>query len=188
MAEYLSAVEASGSRGIETVAPVISLGLTLAACESLSGFESVLTRIRGGEKSSLVELEFAAALVRSELTPELEPPYGSKVLDCSVQIGSERVFAEVIAPETSDPIKEAETEIQRISDAVIEQSPGTNTEILLEGEPGYRFDSIIASATAVPLDGAVHYVEGVGWFRRVPSDPLRPEQMPRISYADPNPN
>jgi hypothetical protein len=94
--EYLNDLEARDDRSIFTVTGVVSLGLTLAACEQLSGFEGVLARIRQGEHSAQAELEFAAALVRSGLTPELEPEYGSKRPDCSVQIDSERVFAEVI--------------------------------------------------------------------------------------------
>jgi hypothetical protein len=183
--EYLNDMEARDNRSIFMVARAVSLGLTLAACEQLSGFEGVLARIRRGEHSAQAELEFAAALVRSGLTSELEPEYESKRLDCSVQINSERVFAEVIAPETSDVIKDAYAAMQRLGATVTEQTPETDTEILLEADPGDQFDAILASVAATPLDGTVHYVEGVGWISRVPSVSHPPGQQQRITDKAP---
>ncbi len=132
----IEAKGAQGSRGVFTVMPAIQVGLTLAACGSLSGFGPVMARLRRGERSALAELEFAAALVSQGFTPVLEPKVGGKTLDCSVQIGSERVFAEVIAPEQTAGIRDAQATITRMADELIKYTLGTRTEVLLSGDPG----------------------------------------------------
>jgi hypothetical protein len=146
-----------------------------------------MARVRQGENSALAELEFAAALVRSGLTPELEPQVRSRQLDCSVEVGSEIVFAEVIAPETSEAIRDAYAAIERVALELVERSKGTHTEILLTVEPDTKFDTIITSATATPPDETVHNVEGTGWVRRVSLASQPPEVAPQIPNPDPRP-
>lgn len=146
-----------------------------------------MARVRRGERSALAELQFAAALVRSGLTPELEPRVGSKQLDCSVKVGSETVFAEVIAPETSEAIVDSYAVVERIAVEVVERNTGTHTEILLAVEPHTQIDTIVASATATPPDESVHNVEGLGWFWRVLLGPQPPVVGPQIYNPDPRP-
>jgi hypothetical protein len=183
--EYLSEVQAQDPPGIFRIAPAISRGLTLAACEPLRGFGPVMARVRKGEVSALAELQFAATLVKSGLTPELEP--GDKRLDCSVEVGSETVFAEVIAPARSEAITSAQATIERVVANVVERNTGTHTEILLAVEPDTQFDTIVASATATPPDEAVHHVEGIGRFRRTFLGPQPPNVGPTIFVLDPPP-
>lgn len=185
--QYVNDIQGQGMRGLATVAPAVSLGLTLAACEPLTGFDPVMARIGQGERSARAELEFAAALVRSGFTPELEPRVGSKQLDCSVEIGSEVVFAEVIAPEMSEAIGDAYGVVHRVVDELVARNRGTDTEVLLAVDPDAQLDTIIGSATATPPDDAVHYTEGVGWIRRSLLGPQQPVVGPRIHNPDPRP-
>jgi len=158
--EYIDELQRQDTPGIGTIAPAIAQGLTIAACEQVRGFGPVMARLRGGEELALAELQFAEALVRSSLMPVLEPTLGSKTLDCSLDIGSDRVFVEVISPETAAGIRDAEAAIQRMAADLIECTKGTRTEILIGGELDERFDVILASAAAVPPDSAVHNIEG----------------------------
>lgn len=185
--EYVNDIQEQGARGIAVVASAVSLGLTLAACRPLKGFQPVMARVRQGENSALAELEFAAALVRSGLTPELEPQVRSRQLDCSVEVGSEIVLAEVITPETSEAIRDAYAAIERVALELVERSKGTHTEVLLTVEPDTKFDTIITSATATPPDETVHNVEGTGWVRRVSLASQAPEVAPQIPNPDPRP-
>jgi hypothetical protein len=47
--DQLEAQAAQGSRGVSIVVPAITLGLTLAACEPLSGFDPIMARVRRGK-------------------------------------------------------------------------------------------------------------------------------------------
>jgi hypothetical protein len=185
--EYLNELEAQGSRGLSIINPAIASGLTLAACEPLSGFGPVMARLRRGEESALAELEFAAALVRCGFTPVLEPQVGSKVLDCSVGIGSDQVYAEVIAPEQSAEFKDAQTTVTGIAQKLVESTNGTRTEILLPGEPEAELDDIITTAAATPPDGTVHNVAGIGWVRRDFLGQQPPNLGSVIANPDPRP-
>lgn len=188
--ELLSQLEAratQGDRGISMVISAIANGLTLAACEQLSGFGPVMARVRRGEGSAWAELEFAAALVRCGFMPLLEPQLGSKTLDCSVGLGSERVYVEVIAPEQAAEINDAYTTIQRMATEIAERTTGTRTEVLLSDEPGTRFDAVLDAATATPPDSRVHNVEGIARVRRDFLGPLPPNAGPLISNHDPRP-
>jgi len=184
---YVANIHGQGTRGLVIIAPAISLGLTLAACEPLTGFDPVMTRVRQGERSARAELEFAAVLARRGLAPELEPQVGSKQLDCSVQIGSEAEFAEVIAPETSEAIGDAYTLVQRVVDELVARSRGTATEVLLVVDPEAQVDTIINSVVAIQPDDAVHYIQGVGWIRRSFLGPQLPVIGPHIHNPDPRP-
>ena len=164
--EYVYDLQAQDRRGLLTVAPAVSLGLTLAACEPLTGFDPVMARVRRGERSAQAELEFAAALVRSGFIPELEPEIASKKPDCLVKIGSEVVFAEVIAPEKSGAIGNEYAMVHRVVEELVARNRGTATEVLLAVDSAAHLDTIIDSVTATPPDDAVHYVEGVGSVQR----------------------
>jgi hypothetical protein len=188
--EFLNELEAQGeqgSRGISTIAPAIALGLTLAACESLNGFGPVMARLRQGERSALAELEFAAALVRCGFTPVLEPQLGSKTLDCSVGVGSERVYVEVIAPEQAAAIKDARATAMRMAEELVERTTGSRTEVLLSDEPGVRLDAIVEAVTTTLPDGRVHNVEGIAKVRRDFLGPQPPNVGPLIANPDPRP-
>jgi hypothetical protein len=146
-----------------------------------------MRRLQQGEESAFAELQFAAALVRSGLRPELEPQLGSKRLDCLVDIGSERVFAEVIAPETPQAVRDAKAQIQGLADELIAKTAGTRTEVLLEAEPDTQFENVIAVATATLADDSVHYVKGVGWIHRTFLGPQPPNLGSVIFNPDPRP-
>jgi hypothetical protein len=188
--EFLNELEAQGeqgSRDISMIAGAITRGLMLVACEPLSGFDRVMDRLRGGEMSALAELEFAAALVRCGLTPALEPQIGSKTLDCSVGVGSARVYVEVIAPEQAAGIKDAYATLQRMATEIVERTMGIRTEVLLLDEPGDRFDAILTAVTATLPDGRVHGVEDIARVRRDFLGPQPPNIGPLITDLDPYP-
>jgi len=169
------------------VVGAIDVGLTLAACESLSGFGPVMDRLRRGEESALAELQFAHAVIRCGFTPILEPRLGSKVLDCSVDIGSERVFVEVISPERAAGLKNAEDTLFSLATEIVERTGGTRSEILLSTEPEAQFEAIVTAVTSAQPDGSVHNVEGIGWVRRDFLGPQPPNVGSLIYNPDPRP-
>ncbi len=185
--EFLDELQAQDTRGLMFVVGAIDHGLTLAACEPLSGFGPVMDRLRGGEKSALAELQFAHGLIRCGFTPVLEPSSGSKVLDCSVEIGPERVFAEVISPERAAALRSAEDIIQRLAAKIVERTRGSRSEVLLETEPEARFEAIVDAVTAARPDGSVRNFEGVGWVRRDFLGPQPPNVGSWIYNPDPGP-
>lgn len=185
--KYLDELQAQGARGLMFVVRAIDHGLTLVACEPLSGFGPVMDRLRGGEESALAELQFAHALIRCGFIPVLEPRLGSKVLDCSVGIGAERVFAEVISPERAAELRNAEDTMSRLASTIVERTRGTRSEVLLTTEPEARFEAIVDALTAARPDGSVHNVEGVGWVRRDFLGPQPPNVSSLIYNPDPRP-
>jgi len=153
-------------------------------------YEPVMARVRKGEEPAFAELEFAAALVTSGLTPELEPQLGSRQPDCLVTVDSQRVFAEVIAPDRAEATKDAQAAIQRLADVLVARTTGTRTEVLLEleVEPNTQFESIIASVLNTPADEGVHRVEGIGWIHRAYLASQPPNLGPLIPNPDPPPS
>jgi hypothetical protein len=97
------------------------------------------------------------------------------------------VFAEVIAPETPQAVRDAKAQIQGLADELIAKTAGTRTEVLLEAEPDTQFENIIAVATATLADDSVHYVKGVGWIHRTFLGPQPPNLGPIIFNPDPRP-
>jgi len=185
--EYLVEFQNQGVRGLSIVMPAIARGLTLAACEPLAGFGPVLSRLRGGEESALAELQFAEALVRCSLTPTLEPRLGSKTLDCLVEIGTERVFAEVISPEMAASIMDVRDSVMRMATEVIERTTGTRTEIFIAGDSNVSVAAILDSTVDTPPDGTVHNIEGTVWIRRDFLGPQASDVGGLIANPDPQP-
>ncbi len=185
--ESLDRLQAQSTRGLSSVVGTIDSGLTLAACESLSGFGSVMSRLRRGEASALAELEFAQALIRCGYMPVLEPRLGSKILDCSVGIGAERVFAEVISPEQAAEIRDAQATVHRLASEIVERNRGTRSEILLTTDADAQFDAIVVAVASAPPDGSTRNVEGIGWVRRDFLGPQPPNVGPLIYNPDPRP-
>ncbi len=134
--ERLDRMESHG-RGLMYIHPAIHLGLILLCCESLDGFREVLARAKKGEASARSELEFAAGLVRIGLIPSLEPQLGAKKLDTRFVFDEQEVFCEVIAPERSDAMEDAEAQMTAMAPRLVQDNPDTEIEVLLS--PSFDF-------------------------------------------------
>ena len=113
------------------ISPAIEKGVVLSACEKLTGFENVMRRLKTGERSAYSELLFAARLVKIGFQPVLEPRSGSGVLDTLIPTSTGKVYCEVIAPETSDAIREIKTAASTLAGTLKEQNAGRRVEVLL---------------------------------------------------------
>ncbi len=143
--EYLDKVLADGAKGIALMVPMIGLGITLEACENLLGFDKILARMKQGEKGAFSEAKFAAALVKLEYNPILEPQLREKCLDALISVGGENVYFEVISPDTCDAIKTAYEEMRGLTQRIIKENVGMDVNIKLLTEPNTSIsDSILA--------------------------------------------
>ena len=129
--EYVQKMINNSSKGLIFTAPAIHIGLILAACKSLQGFEKVLQRIKSDERSALSELIFAEKLIRIGLSPYLQPALDGKVPATKVIFEGKETFFEVIAPETSETIKGAILEMDEFAFEILNLNPTKRIEILL---------------------------------------------------------
>lgn len=167
--EFVLSLETRADSGLAVVAPAIALGLDLATCEHVPGFDEILTRLRGGEEAASAEIEVAGALLRCGLSLELEPHLLGKRLDSVISIGQEQVFVEVIAPETSEAMKDAYAALREVGEAIVERRVGVRVEVLAAADPRSRMRDVVSSAVNVPADGWVRRIAGVGLVRVTPS-------------------
>jgi hypothetical protein len=152
----------TGTRGLVVVAPAIDLGLKLAACERLAGFDSVLRRAKEGERSALSELTFAAQLVTAGFNPVLEPILNGKVLDTCVSVRGEVVYCEVIAPETSAAMQEARRSLNDLAIMIAKSNRGKRVEVLLKTDITPEIiASVVMAVEHLPMSGEIVEVGGV---------------------------
>jgi len=161
--EYLDRLEHLGTRGLLDMSAAARLGNTLLQCESFVGFPTVLKRLRQGEGSASAELHFAASLHQLGIVPELEPALAGKRPDLRFPFAGQTIFAEVISPDRSDAIVEAEQRISRLADMLTASCPGKNVELLLSSAHAVESLTDIASAVAAaPVTNAIQDIAGVG--------------------------
>jgi hypothetical protein len=156
--ERLDEIQAQGD-GPAGMGPAIALGQDLGRCEFLAGFPAILARLRGGEKAAMAEIEVASAFVTHGLVFELEPPLAGKTLDSVVRIGSDAVYVEVIAPETSEAMIEAYRDLKDVAVAIVQRRAGVHVDVLLAADPQANKQRILAATGSLPADG---------WIRRLP--------------------
>lgn len=185
----ITQLNASDRAGLIYIAPAIKQGIVLADCEPLQNFGPVLDRLRKGEVSSLAELTVAAGLRRQGLATELEPPLGSNVLDCAVTIGPQRVYIEVVAPETSFEMQTAMEMLEALTRETIEKGPaGCHTELLLHIDPENQQTMIVNALSCILADCAIHELNGIGTVRRSTiAVGSTPDVSPTINNPDPRP-
>ena len=141
----------SRAKGVMAMVPVLDLGVTLSACESLVGFGPVLTRLKNGEDGARSELEFAAALVKREYTPELEPRVGAKCPDASIAVGEDIVYVEVVRPDLSSDSRKAMSAIRKLSDGIMKLSRPERVEVyLLDDITTEASEQILGMITSAP--------------------------------------
>ena len=143
--EYLDKVLTDGLKGIAFIAPIIDLGITLEACENLIGFNGLLARMKKGEDAAFSEAKFAAKLVKLGYNPILEPQLGKKRLDALILVGGEKVYFEVITPDTCDAMKTAYSEMRNLTQRIMKENTGMDVNIKLLTDLNTSIsDSIIA--------------------------------------------
>lgn len=143
--EYLDKVLAGGAKGIAIMTPMIDLGITLEACENLVGFDKLLARMKKGEEAASREAKFAAQLVKLGYKPELEPILNGKCLDTLISVGGEKVYFEIITPDTCDVMKTAYSEMRSLVQRISKENTGmdVNIKLLTDLNPSIS-DSILA--------------------------------------------
>ncbi|MBV9020536.1 MAG: hypothetical protein JOZ71_07455, partial [Ktedonobacteraceae bacterium] len=82
--EYLDKLFNRGIRGWTLIADAVDIGLALATCQKLKGFEGIQKRLRGGDQDVLPEIRFATALVGLGYEPILDEPYNGHRLDALI--------------------------------------------------------------------------------------------------------
>jgi len=148
--EYIDKILSSGQKGLGAIVPAIDLGITLAVCENLVGFDEVLKRMKQDERAAFSEAFFAAKLVRIGYSPILEPYLNGKRLDALVNVQDKQVYIEIITPEQSEIMKRDYIGINDLAKRLTEQNPGTSIDVYLLAEP-----------TSDVLDTILNFVKGV---------------------------
>ena len=142
--EHLDKVLADGLKGIAFIAPMIDFGITLEACENLVGFDRLLSRMKKGEEAAFSEAKFAASLVKLGYNPILEPQLREKCLDALITVGGEKVYFEIITPNTCDVMKTAYSEMQSLTQRIMKEYTGIDVNIKLLTDPNTSIsDSIL---------------------------------------------
>jgi hypothetical protein len=172
--EYLDDFMARGITGPAAIAPVIDLGMTLAACENLPGFAGVLGRIKCGERSAVSESYIAAALAKLGYRPQLEPELAGKRLDAVVSVDGASVYFEVTTPELSMDMQQAFTGMQHIADELRAERPGQDVMVYLLTEPtsnvAHALRGFVRQLPSSPI-GAVHELADIALVRCMPFHP-----------------
>ena len=132
--DQLDRVITGPGRGLAMIAPLIHLGLLLEECADIPGFDRLLRRAQGGERSAVSEMRFAARAKARDLPVELEPPLNGKVLDTLLTFEGEQIYCEVIAPETSAAMKQAHKLAGELATAIADRCPGKRVEVLIKGD------------------------------------------------------
>lgn len=165
--EYLDKVLVDGAKGIALMVPMIDLGITLEACENLVGFDKLLARMKKGEGAASREAKFAAQLVKLGYEPELEPILNEKCLDALISVGGEKVYFEVIAPDTCDAMKTAYSEMRSLTQGIMKIKTGMDVNIKLLTDLNTSIsDSILAYLeTLSPSTENTHKMPGVALIK-----------------------
>ncbi len=186
--DRLKAFQDLNKRGIAEVAPLVALGLAIAAIEHLPNFDGMLHRLNDGQAPAEAEIKVAAALQELSLSPVLEPPLGTRVLDAMVEVEGRLVYIEVISPATSDEMVEARTATLALAEQVVSREDGTHTELMLLEPPTGSHDVHLAAIDDTPVDGVTHEVEGLGLIQRRSLVPgATPDLSGRIPRLDDKP-
>jgi hypothetical protein len=183
--EYLDQVLRDDIRSRLVMADVVDFGQTLQACSDLAGFEKVLTRLKKRDKGALAELRFAAGLIQAGYIPTLEPELNGNKLDASVTEGEERVFIEVISPELSQAMQNAEEGVSVLAGALTECTPGLITDVYLVADPDENvIRQVLQFVLSTPVLGAnvPHEIAGVAFVKVQPFDPRI--EFVRSSFID----
>jgi hypothetical protein len=123
-------------RGLSVILPAIDLGLILSSCEELPGFSKLISRIDMAEASAISEARYAAALIRTGYSPELEPQVGTSLLDNSIDCEGIRIYSEVIAPERAKAIVAAHADVEALAGKLCGSIDGIVVEVLLHSDIG----------------------------------------------------
>jgi hypothetical protein len=132
--ERAQALFAEPARGLGVIVGAIDLGLVLADAAELPGFDTVLSRVRAGDRSAVSELTVAAVLARTGLAPGFGVQTGTKVPDIAIATGRTTTFIEVIAPNRAEIVKEFTQRIGEIASSIAAANPSMNIEFLLDGD------------------------------------------------------
>lgn len=172
--EYLDQVLRDDIRSRLVMADVVDFGQTLHACCDLAGFENVLARLKKGDKGALAELRFGAALLQAGYIPTLEPELEGNKLDASVIEGEERIFIEVISPELSQAMQDAEQGVSVLAGALTECTPGLITDVYLVADPDEEvIKQVLKFVLSTPVLGAnvPHEIPTVAFIKIQAFDP-----------------
>src|SRR5713101_5021228 len=119
--EYLGDVLSRGIRAYPIMVEVIDIGLDLAACQKLRGFEGIVKRLRSGDEDVLPEVRFAAFLVDLGYDPVLDEEHHGKKPDALIVSEGQEIFIDVISPHLSNEMTEAFAAMQKLAGVLLEK-------------------------------------------------------------------
>jgi hypothetical protein len=93
------------NRGANFIASEIELGSLLRACENISGFRQVLSRLKAGEQPAYSELVIVAALEKLGFAPNFGKLVGKVKPDADVSLMSDMFSWRFIGPNVRSPQK-----------------------------------------------------------------------------------
>jgi hypothetical protein len=156
---------------------MIELGLLLNACHLLDGFPSVFHRLinENEHRSAYSELVVVATLQRLGHPARFEPPLEGKVLDALCEVGEDRVYIEVVAPEQPEAATEQQDRVDRLTAEVTSRISRCRVEIEIYSEITTESMVAIAAAIETAEPSTWTLVESLARLRRVDAgQPLPP--------------
>ena len=170
--DYLDKVLSKGSENVYAMANLVDLGITLAACENLAGFDEVLGRMKKNERAAFSEAFFAAELVKIGYVPVFGPWLDGKRLDALVNVQGNWVYVEMITPEQSKSMKQAYVEMNDVAKRLTEQNLGAIIDVYLLAKPTPDIsDTILGFAKGVTNSqyNTTLEISNIAFLRYVPS-------------------
>ncbi len=153
--EYLGQILSRGIRGWPIMLEAIDIGLALATCQELRGFEGVVKRIRGGDKDVLSEVRFAAFLVDLGYNPVLDEGCRQGKPDALIISEGKEIFIDVVFPHLSDEMTKAYAAMQKVARALLEKLSHRATDVVLNVYCLASSPSDILNAVAYFLDNQI---------------------------------
>lgn len=167
-------------RGVGTIAPAIELGCLLWDCEHVHGFQEVLARFAGGERSAYSELVLVSALKGLGYATRFGPPIGGSVLDALCTADGQEIWFEVVAPEWSDASVAEQASVDALQEQVRGAVSACRVEIEVFGPLVGDSAGRVVDAIRAAKGGEWVLVESIARVRRIDSG----ERLPPVFDGD----
>jgi hypothetical protein len=154
-------------RGLAHVVGAIEKGTLLADCERMDGFEPVLTRLRGGERSAYSELVLGSSLASLGYRPEFGAALNGKVLDVRCDVEARPVYFEVLTPDRAEQSIDAQQLTEQLGNAIRSSVSACRVEVAVLATLDAQAIQEIVRAVRDAMPGQWITVNSVARIRRV---------------------
>jgi hypothetical protein len=165
--EKVAKLLANPRRGLAIIVKAIDDGGLLADCEHMHGFETVLHRLKRGERSAYSELVLGSSLAKLGFRPTFHAELNGKALDACCEVEGRPVYFEVIAPDRADHSINAQQMINELGKAIRASVSACRVEVVLLTSVDQQMTQKIADAVRDASSGEWVTVDSIARIRRI---------------------